>query len=558
MNTAPQKMPVESDLGLCISRSNSSRVDNSFDEIIVGRHTKVSFNRTLRIPEDGKTYPLPAGMGRLPIHRVEDYADKVPESWLKEGGYFIPLYQSEALFLEFKGPNWHPSIAKVCVGKINAISGETYSEKLSSHKQDYVVIPDQRWLDGINSGNGAVRQFVAMPLGKGYTIEAQISDEEIHGGFQLLIFDAVDGQFQDRDPAIDVLIEKIKKARCQALFDDHFLSYQEKSLYSTIFGKPVATRPEPVRPTQNSGDYRVLFQFPESDDSSMGIAAGGSIEQIIIADSYGVATWDENRRRALTIHLVNSLSYKEITGNDPPSSPITKDQYEYRGIPWFSHYDEKTPRVAASSLFRRILGVSEIANRRGEAVGDSKRGINVSPEIIRKIRTPDSAEAAEISRTRAYGNAAKSEWKRALLEISHAIDLSKEKKASDYALRCCCNYNLKNYIDGEVDGSLGLEIDQDSKDARSWRAYCRLATGDHGGLREDADVLASRSETAIFGLVMRAEAAMLSGSYRSAISDALNIRRLDKDHERARRILTKARSQRYMQISRSRKEEGRV
>lgn len=185
-----------------------------------GRHAKISFNRTLRIPEDGKTYPLPAGMGRLPIHRVEDYADKVPESWLKEGGYFIPLYQSEALFLEFNGPKWHPSIAKVCVGKINAISGEFYSEKLSGHKQDYVVIPDQHWLDGINSGNGVVRQFVAMPLGKGYTIEAQISDEEIHGGFQLLIFDAVEGQFADRDPAIDRLIEKIKRARSQSLYDD--------------------------------------------------------------------------------------------------------------------------------------------------------------------------------------------------------------------------------------------------------------------------------------------------------------------------------------------------
>jgi hypothetical protein len=543
MNAVPQKMPVKSDLGLCISRRNSSMAANSFDEIIVGRHAKISFNRTLRIPEDGKTYPLPAGMGRLPIHRVEDYADKVPESWLKEGGYFIPLYQSEALFLEFSGPKWHPSIAKVCVGRINAISGEFYSEKLSSHKQDYVVIPDQHWLDGINSRNGVVRQFVAMPLGKGYTIEAQISDEEIHGGFQLLIFDAVFGQFPDRDPLIDQLIKKIKKARSQSLYDDHFLNYKEKELYLSLFGRPVETRPKPIRPAPDFSDsLKPTILLQPAADKPMGIAAGGNIEQMIVADSYGVDSWDGNRNRSLTIHLVNSLSYKDITGQSPPPSPITKDEYVYRGIPWFSSYDEKIQKVAGASLFKRILGVSEIANRRGEAGGDSKRGMNISPELIRKIRTPDAAEATETYRNRAYESAAKSEWKRAISEISNAIDLANEKKASDYALRCCCNYNLGNFTDGEVDGSLGLEINQDSKDARSWRAYCRLATGDHEGLKEDADVLASRSETAIFGFEMRAEAAMLSGRYQDAINDAINIRKLDINHASAERILTEARS----------------
>lgn len=73
------------------------------DELVVGRHTRISFNRTLRVPEDGREYPLPAGFGRLPILRVEDYAERVPEKWLEQGGFFIPLYQREALFLEFSG-----------------------------------------------------------------------------------------------------------------------------------------------------------------------------------------------------------------------------------------------------------------------------------------------------------------------------------------------------------------------------------------------------------------------------------------------------------------------
>ena len=44
------------------------------DTLTLGPGLQVSFLRTLRIPDDGKTYPLPPGMGRFPIRRVDDYA----------------------------------------------------------------------------------------------------------------------------------------------------------------------------------------------------------------------------------------------------------------------------------------------------------------------------------------------------------------------------------------------------------------------------------------------------------------------------------------------------
>jgi tetratricopeptide (TPR) repeat protein len=533
-------------LEICLDKVSGNEF---FDEIRVGRHAKIAFNRTLRVPEDGKSYPLPAGMGRLPIHRVEDYAENVPSSWLKEGGYFIPLYQSEALFLEFNGPEWHPSIAKVCVGKINAITGESYSEHLSAHKQDYVVIPEQRWLDGINSGNGFVRQFVAMPLGKGYTIEAQISDEEIHGGFQLVFMDAAEGIFPDRDPAIDLLIGKIQKARAQSLYDDHYLNNKEKELYYLVFGKPVNSRPLPV-------DSGIRFSLASSPE--MGIAAGGNIKQMIISDSYGHDTWDTNTRRSITIRLINSLFYKQITGKKPPTEPITREEYEFKKLPWFSHYEDSTPKVSASNLFKRILGVSEIEKRRGIRTDESGESMIISHENIQKIRTPDAKEAAEKCRKRAYEFSEKSEWKRALSEISKAIDLSKQKKESDYALRCYCNFNLGSFAEGEVDGSLGLEINPESKEARSWRAYCRLSMGDHEGLKEDAEILASKPETSFFGIEMRAEAAMLSGRYSAAIRDAISLQKLDKNNKRAKHILTKARMQQYRDMNRAKRENNRL
>ena len=92
-----------------------------------------------------------------------------------------------------------PYAVKIYVGGINAISGEPAIETAESRArrrkllanngsmQDYVVLPKQPWLDGIAKYPGQVRQFVAMPLGQGYTVEAQLSNAEITGGIQIEI-----------------------------------------------------------------------------------------------------------------------------------------------------------------------------------------------------------------------------------------------------------------------------------------------------------------------------------------------------------------------------------
>ena len=78
--------------------------------------------------------------------------------------YFL-LLMGKILFLD---------AVKVGTGKINAVTGKPWKSKAvsaSSEDQNYVSIPKQLWLDGINCGDGYIRQFVAMPLGEGYTVE---------------------------------------------------------------------------------------------------------------------------------------------------------------------------------------------------------------------------------------------------------------------------------------------------------------------------------------------------------------------------------------------------
>lgn len=195
---------------------------------------QVSFIRTLRIPDDDKQYCLPPGFGPFPLRRVADYADKVPKKWLTDGGVFLPIYQREAMWLSFSGPN---HALKVAAGGINALSGQEWTEELqpsNDGQQDYMVCPQQPWLDGFNTGEGVIRQFVAMPMGAGYTVEAQITGEEKKGGLQLTVYPSKKDAImirryakQDQSRSYPFLPTEVHQALCKRLLDEGHLDQEQ-------------------------------------------------------------------------------------------------------------------------------------------------------------------------------------------------------------------------------------------------------------------------------------------------------------------------------------------
>ena len=72
-----------------------------FPEVHDHASTEIQFQRTLRIPDDGKHYPLPPGLGAFPLRHLEDFAERVPEHWRERGGVMMPLYQAEAMWISF-------------------------------------------------------------------------------------------------------------------------------------------------------------------------------------------------------------------------------------------------------------------------------------------------------------------------------------------------------------------------------------------------------------------------------------------------------------------------
>jgi len=105
--------------------------------------------------------------------------------------------EREALWINFGA--WNNYAIKIYAGGVNVVSGEAADEtdeirkrrlervKKKESIQDFVIAPDQCWIDGIATEPGKVRQFVAMPMGAGYSIESQVKGEEVTGGLQFEI-----------------------------------------------------------------------------------------------------------------------------------------------------------------------------------------------------------------------------------------------------------------------------------------------------------------------------------------------------------------------------------
>ena len=100
--------------------------------------------------------------------------------------------EREALWIDFESTGQF--LVKIYAGGINVVSGEKHTKDQATKLrqsalreskesvQDYVVVPEQLWLDGVATSPGVVSQFVAVQQGSGYSIEAQLTGSEVASG----------------------------------------------------------------------------------------------------------------------------------------------------------------------------------------------------------------------------------------------------------------------------------------------------------------------------------------------------------------------------------------
>ena len=285
----------------------------------------IDFQRTLRIPDTDETYSLPPGLGSFPLRHVEDYTSKLPAATNERGGVILPMWQAEAMWLNFSndGPDddlEFPVAIKIAAGKINAVTGEAWRPGLHRSPQDYMVSPDQPWLDGFAVEKGVIRQFVAMPLGTGYSVEEQLTGESEWGGIQISIV------------PLKAHIWKAKRA---------------------------AWEKEREREDHYAMDACMSMSMSKCDEE-MGLAAGGRMRQEIYPDTFDLNDWDIAAAQRVFVTLVHAKDWKKITGVAAPNEPPTAKEYSNAGLPWFDYYGNDKAALPGGERFAAIKSVAKL------------------------------------------------------------------------------------------------------------------------------------------------------------------------------------------------------
>jgi hypothetical protein len=210
--------------------------------------------------------------------------------------------------------------------------------------QDYVVIPDQPWLDGYSVSEEFIRQFVAMPLGEGYTAEEQITGEAEFGGLQILAY-------------------PLKAEIYQKLVDEY-----EKEQDGMIFY---------CRMAASEDLCRIM-----AEEASMGFAPGGLMAQKIHEDIYGIDAWDTDSGSRCFVHIFNSGQWQSFTGEAPPTKPRKAKDYEAAGLPWFEHYSDAKV-LSGSSRLARLDSLAAKAIKKGKGLLFSNESFN--PKVVNAV-----------------------------------------------------------------------------------------------------------------------------------------------------------------------------
>ena len=318
-------------LALCITTGATPAAHERTDTDGMARHTfefpdvhpqanlEITLHRTLRVPDDGRSYPLPPSLGPFPAQRVRPENSGYPADIAIRR---IPMYQSEAMWIGFGPTPWpsYPMRVRVLTGATDAISGETVKVTPRQHPADtfptepqgFVIVPEQPWLDGFKTGSGEVRQFVAEPLGLGRSAEEQLAPEATPQG------------------GLWIGVEPIKG------------SIWEKEKPKTI------TR----------GAEMQALAAPSQTEQSMGLAPGGTIVQQIIRSKRPESHWS-GTVQWIRFELMSTLAWMHATGRKPPHPGPTSEAYTHAGLPWFDYWDAEREALEGSNPLSALESLEE-------------------------------------------------------------------------------------------------------------------------------------------------------------------------------------------------------
>jgi hypothetical protein len=157
-----------------------------------------------------------------------------------------------------------------------------------------------------------------------------------------------------------------------------------------------------------AGKTLVLIAEEETNVKSLSIGVGGAIQQHIEPDHNDPRIWDVASSKILNVQLVDSRTFRLVTGLEPPATPVTADTYKKMGLPFYHLFREDGKLDGVAGSWGEIVGTKKVASqnmklnkkpRFGHSGGGSKsssaRGWAVSKYLGQAEAGAEDEEEAE-------------------------------------------------------------------------------------------------------------------------------------------------------------------
>ena len=109
------------------------------------------------------------------------------------------------------------------------------------------------------------------------------------------------------------------------------------------------------------------------------------MRQEIYEDPFDINDWDTAQASRRFVHIANSLVWRSITGDDPPTTPLTSREYTEAGFPWFDYYADGETRLEGSERLRKLKSVGTLGQEKSDIPLPENDSIDVEHVVtIRK------------------------------------------------------------------------------------------------------------------------------------------------------------------------------
>jgi hypothetical protein len=79
------------------------------------------------------------------------------------------------------------------------------------------------------------------------------------------------------------------------------------------------------------------------------------------------------------------MMFREITGKEPPATPVTARTYTEYGLPWFELYDEEKGDVGGSAILGGVKSVKDIDKKKSFGAQQDDKTVDVVDGQVVKL-----------------------------------------------------------------------------------------------------------------------------------------------------------------------------